>query len=94
MRCISRWLREEISKEVPGARVVSARLLSRPRIGEQAILYRVVMEVTTPNGPVRAYVDLLGFQRGRTHATLVFSSVGAPLGGQLAVGRSVAARTR
>ncbi len=94
VRCISRWLREEIAKEVPGARVVSARLLSRPRIGQQAILYRVVMEVTTPNGPVRAYVDLLGFQRGRTHVTLGFSSISAPLSGQLAVGRSVAARTR
>jgi hypothetical protein len=94
VRCISRWLREEIAKEVPGARVVSARLLSRPRIGEQAILYRVVMEVSTPNGPIRAFVDLLGFQRGRTHVTLGFSNVSTPLGGQLAVGRSVAARTR
>jgi hypothetical protein len=93
VRCVSRWLREEIAKEVPGARVVSARLLSRPRVGEQAILYRVVMEVSTPNGRVRAFVDLLGFQRGRTHVTLAFSDVNAPIRGQLAVGRAVAART-
>jgi hypothetical protein len=94
VRCISRWLRQEIANELSGARVVSARVLSRPRIGEQAILYRVVPEVSTPNGRVRAYVDLLGFQRGRTHVTLGFSGVGAPLRGQLAIGRSVAARAR
>jgi hypothetical protein len=94
VRCVSRWLRREIAKEAPGARVVSARLLLRPRVGEQAILYRVVLEVATPNGRVRAYVDLLGFQRGRTHVTLAFTNLSAPLGGQLAVARSVAARAR
>jgi hypothetical protein len=94
VRCISRWLREEIAKKVPGARVVSARLLSRPKIGQQAILYRVVLEVATASGRIRAFVDLFAFQRGRTHVTLAFSKVSAPLGGQLAVARSVAARTR
>jgi hypothetical protein len=94
VRCIGRWLRAEIAKELPGARVISARMLSRPRVGERAILYRVVMEVATSQGPIRAFVDLLGFQRGRTHVTLGFSNVGSPIGGQLPLARKIAARTR
>jgi hypothetical protein len=94
VRCISRWLRREVKRQVPSARVVSARVLSRPRVGAQAILYRAVLEVMTGAGPVRAYIDLLGFQRGRTHVTITFSNLGTPLGGQLSVARSVAARTR
>lgn len=55
------------------------------------MLYRVVMDVPTDAGRVRVFVDLIGFQRGRTVVTLGFSNVSAPLRGQLVLARKVAA---
>jgi hypothetical protein len=40
------------------------------------------------------FVDLLGFQRGRTAVTLSFGSAERPLGGQLTLARKVLARAR
>ena len=94
LRCLGRWFREEAAKEQPGVRVVTARLVSRPRLGEQAARFRIVMEVPTAAGRVRVYVDLLAFQRGRTGVTLSFTGVAAPVRGQLELGRAIAARTR
>lgn len=94
LRCLGRWLRSEIKRELPTVRFLETRLLSRPQVGEQAILYRIVMEVPTGAGSIRVYVDLLAFQRGRTTAALGFSSPRAPLRQQLQVGRAVAARAR
>jgi hypothetical protein len=94
LRCVGRWLRQELAREVPGARILMSRLLSRPRVGQQAIVYRIVLEVRTDAGAVPVYVDLLAFQRGRTGATLTFANAGSPLPGQLAIARSVAVRMR
>ena len=94
LRCIGRWLRQQIAKQLPGARVVSSRLLSRPPVGERAILYLVVMEVQSGAGPIRVFIELLAFQRGRTHVTLTFGSPNGPVRGVLSIARSVAARAR
>jgi hypothetical protein len=94
LRCLGRWLRDDLAKAQPGVRVVSSRLLSRPRLGERGVLYRVVMEVPTNAGRVRVFLDFLGFQKGRTAVVLGFSNVNAPLHGQLVLARKVAARTR
>jgi hypothetical protein len=94
LRCVGRWLRDEAAKATPGARVVSSRLLSRPRLGERGILYRIVMEVPTDSGRLRIFVDLVAFQRGRTAVALVFSSAYAPVRGELGAARKVLARTR
>lgn len=94
LRCVGRWLRQEIVRELPGARIISSRLLSRPKVGARAILYRLVMEVQSGAGPIRVFVDLLGFQKGRTHVTLTSGSPNAPIRGLLSVARSVAARAR
>jgi hypothetical protein len=94
LRCLGRWLRDEAAKQAPGVRVVSSRLLSRPRLGEQAVLYRFVMEVPTDFGRVRVFVDIVGFQRGRTAVALAFSRAGAPPRGELRVARKVLARAR
>jgi hypothetical protein len=92
LRCLGRWLQDESAKAQPGVRIVSSRLLSCPRVGDRAVLYRVVMDVPTDAGRVRVFVDLIGFQRGRTVVTLGFSNVSAPLRGQLVLARKVAAR--
>jgi hypothetical protein len=94
LRCLGRWLRDQAAKEQPGTRVVMSRLLSRPRLGEQAVLYRIVMEVPTSVGRIRVYVDIVGFQRGRTTVALAFGSAEAPPRGHLGVAAKVAARTR
>jgi hypothetical protein len=94
LRCIGRWLRQELTKQIPGARVLQSKLVSRPRVGQQAIHYRVVLEVQTGSGALRVYVDLLAFQRGRTGVSLTFGNVAAPRRDQLAVARSIAARAR
>jgi hypothetical protein len=94
LRCLGRWLREQLPKEVPGGRMVSAGVRARPRVGEQALAYRTVMDFPADGGRVRVYVDLLGIQRGRTGVTLTFARPQAPLGGQLAVARKVVARMR
>jgi hypothetical protein len=94
LRCLGRWLREELAKEMPGTRLVTARLVSRPRLGERAIHYRVVTSVPADAGRLTVYLDLLAFQRGRTAVTIGFSAARTPLRGQLELGRAVAARTR
>ncbi|MGH3082436.1 MAG: hypothetical protein ACRDNH_15075 [Gaiellaceae bacterium] len=94
LRCVGRWLRQELTREVPGARVVSSKLVARPRVGQQAIHYRIVLEIQAGGGTVRVYVDLIAFQRGRTGVSLTFGNVGSPLRGELAVARSIVARAR
>jgi len=94
LRCVGRWLREELKREIPGARVVTSKLVSRPRVGQRAIHYRIVLEIQAAGGTVPVYVDLLAFQRGRTGVSLTFGNIGSPLRGELAVARSIAARTR
>jgi hypothetical protein len=94
LRCLGRWLRDEAARQQPGVRFVTSRLLSRPRLGERAVLYRIVMDVPTNAGRVRVFLDVLGFQRGRSIVTLGFSNVSAPLRGQLVLARKVAARAR
>jgi hypothetical protein len=94
LRCLGRLLRDDAAKASPGARVNSSRLLSRPRLGERAILYRVLMDVPTDFGRLRIFVDIVAFQRGRTAVALVFSSANAPVRGELGVARKVLARAR
>jgi hypothetical protein len=94
LRCLGRLLREEAAKASPGARVISSRLLSRPRLGERGVLYRVVMEVPIDTGRLRVFVDIVGFQGGRTAVALVFSSAYMPVRGALAITRKVVARAR
>jgi hypothetical protein len=93
LACIARWLRREAAKQ-GNARLVSAGVRSRPRLGDQSIAYRIAIEVFTPADRVHVYVDMVGFQRGRSAVTLLFSRALAPVGGQLDVARLVAARAR
>jgi hypothetical protein len=94
MRCFGRLMREELRKQRIDARIVSAGPARRVALGEQGISYRVVMAVATRNGTVRVYLDLLGFQRGRTAVVLTFTRPQAPIAGQLALARILAARAR
>jgi hypothetical protein len=90
--CVARFLDKEARHN--GSRVVAARSLADPRMGEQAMAYRVVLSVATDRGAVPVFVDFLGFQRGRTSALLAFTGGRAPITHQGEVARAVAARAR
>ncbi len=72
-----------------GVKVVSARMTGRPKVGERAIEFRVVMST----GGTRVYMDVVGFQRGRSIVGLYFTDT-RPIAGRAAVARSIAARMR
>jgi hypothetical protein len=74
-------------------RVLSARTAGRPAVGERAFAVRFVMSVAAGAQSVRLHMDVLGVQRGRSAVTLFFAGT-SPVGGQVAVARSVAARMR
>ena len=93
LACIARLLDKEARRD-GRSRVVAARSLADPRVGEQAMAYRVVLSVATGSGAVRVYVDFLGFRRGRTAALLAFTAGRAPITGQVPLARAVAARAR
>ena len=92
LACVARFLDKEARRN--GSRVVVARSLADPRVGERAMAYRVVLSVATDRGAVPVYVDFLGFQRGRTSALLAFTGGYAPITHQGAVARAAAARAR
>jgi hypothetical protein len=74
------------------ARVVSARMVRAPRLGERSAAYRLVSNVQVGSLSLRAYTDLLVIQRGRTIAALVFTGIDGPVPSQTAYGRIVASR--
>jgi hypothetical protein len=93
LACIARLLDKEARRD-GRSRVVAARSLADPRVGEQAMAYRVVLSVATGSGAVRVYVDFLGFRQGRTAALLAFTAGRASITGQVPLARAVAARAR
>lgn len=72
-----------------GLTVHSFRMTGRPPVGERAISYRIVVSAAG----TRVYMDVVGFQSGRSVVGLYFTDT-HPIAGRLAVARSVAARMR
>jgi hypothetical protein len=93
MDCLLVGIRRELTRQSPQSRISSARLF-RPKVGEQAVFYRVVMAVSTGAGTIPVFMDFLAFQRGRTGVTLAFTHAGTRGRGQVALARTVAARAR
>jgi hypothetical protein len=93
LACIARLLDQE-ARQDGRSRVLTARSLAAPRVGERSMAYRVVISVATDRGAVRVYVDFVGFQRGRTAVLLAFTAGRAPITGQALLARAVAARAR
>lgn len=92
LACVARLLDKEARRN--GSRVVAARSLADPRVGEQSMAYRVALSVATDRGTVPVYIDFLGFRRGRTAVLLAFTGGGAPITHQRQVAHAVAARAR
>lgn len=94
LRCVSRWLQRRLEHDIQGAQVVAARVLSRPSVGERALLYRIVLDIPAGSNKIRFFLDVLSFQRGRSVVTLTFGSPKVPIDGRVALGRLLARRTR
>lgn len=94
-RCLRSLLDEAFSRQRGvEARVVSARMLGGPVIGERSATYRLVARVRAGGSPIPAYFDVHVFQRGRSIAVLFFTGVAVRVPDQLALARTVAARLR
>jgi hypothetical protein len=91
--CLGPELERQGRQQGLDLRVLSARTAGRPAVGERAFAVRFVMSVAAAAQSVRLHMDVLGVQRGRSAVTLFFAGT-SPVGGQLAVARSVAARMR
>ena len=95
-RCLRSLLNEGFRQGGQGvqARVVSARMLRSPRIGDRSATYRLVARVRSAGTSVPAYFDLHVFQRGRSIGGLFFTGTGVRVPDQLALARTVAGRLR
>jgi hypothetical protein len=93
LACIARLLDKEARRD-GRSRVVAARSLADPPVGDQAMAYRIVLSVATDSGAVRVYVDFLGFQRGRTAVLLAFTAARDPITRRVPLARTVVARAR
>jgi hypothetical protein len=93
LACIARLLDKEARRD-GRSRLLTARSLPAPPVGERSFGHRVVLGVATDAGSVRVFVDFLGFQRGRTAVLLAFTAAVAPIPYQAMLARIVAARAR
>ncbi len=93
LACYARELDKEARKD-GRSQVVAARSLGKRRVGDEAMAYRILFSFKTARGPMPVYLDLVVVRRGRTLVTLAFTAARAPIKGQVALARAVAARAR
>lgn len=93
-RCYGRSLARELGRAGFTTNVVSARMVAAPRVGELRAAWRIVLTASVGVTRTWIHVDVVGAQRGRSIAALVFTGIGEPLAGQAALARRVAARMR
>lgn len=92
--CFGKLLGREFAKGGVPVEIVSSRMMSAPRVGEQSAAFRVVAKLQSGGSSVSLTMDLLAVQRGRSLAGLFFTGVGKPLAGQRELARTVAGRMR
>jgi hypothetical protein len=73
-KCLTDLLRREFAKA--GIRLVSFRKIAFPRVSERTVAYRISLSLTTPQGDVPVYADVVVLGRGRALAQVF---VGAAL---------------
>ena len=94
---VARCLKLEIDRQfraaaVPG-RVLSARVVPAPRVGERRLAIRLVATLEA-GANLRLYVDVVAVQRGRSIAAVFFTAPTKPLRGQSRIVAAVASRMR
>jgi hypothetical protein len=79
------------------AKVVSARPIAFPRVGDRSNAYRLVASVKTPTVTLSVAADIVLFNKGRTDVAMIFLGIARPLPASLeqtAVARVLARVTR
>jgi hypothetical protein len=74
------------------ARLISAREVPGPKLGQRSIAFRIVLGVSRAGKEVRVYIDLLGFVRDRVAASVIVLAPGVPPKGNDVLARTIDAR--
>jgi hypothetical protein len=74
-------------------KTVSAKEVASPGIGERSARYKIVLRYTGPGGSVRAYIDAVVFQKGRTLGLLLAMGVKQPITDGVMLARRMYARS-
>jgi hypothetical protein len=92
VRCAESRVRREFAKQ--GARLLSLRKIAFPRVTTRTTVYRASVTLTTAQGDVPLYVDLVALMHSRAHASVVVGSalVVPPRSEELRLARLVAKR--
>jgi hypothetical protein len=61
------------------AKVVSARAIAFPRVGDRSNAYRLAASVTTPTVTLPVTADIVLFNKGRTDVAMIFLGIARPL---------------
>jgi hypothetical protein len=92
VRCAESRVRREFAKQ--GARLLSLRKIAFPRVTTRTTAYRASVTVTTAQGDVPLYVDLVALMHSRAHVSVVVGSalVVPPKSEEVRLARLVAKR--
>jgi hypothetical protein len=92
--CEGAAIRAEVARQSKGVtvRLTSARQLKGPKVGQRSLSIRIVLELQKGSQKLNLYVDLIGFVRDRSAASVLVVSPGRPLAGQLALAKTIDAR--
>jgi hypothetical protein len=93
-KCLRREMESELATGGLPIRIVSAKVVPAPRVGDRRIAYRVVATATSPGAKANVYADLVAFQRGRSITLLTFMSVFNPFPRIAQTSTAVASRMR
>lgn len=70
-------------------KLLSARPLPAPKLGQRSLAFRIVLGVTRSGHQLRIYIDLIGFVRDRTVASVVVLAPGLPPKGDAVLARTI-----
>jgi hypothetical protein len=92
--CEGEAIRREVAKEAKGLTVtlVSAKQLPAPQVGQRSIAFRIVLNLKGKANTLKLYVDLIGFVRDRSAASVVIVAPGLPPKGDVLLARVVDSR--
>ena len=96
-RCLREVLEDQMAEQGGGVftlRVLSSKVVRAPKVGDRRIAYRLLAQLGAQGVGIPVYLDIVGFQRGRSIAALFFTGVSRPIAGRADAARRVAARMR
>jgi hypothetical protein len=90
--CEGAAIRKEWASSGLAVRLLSARELRAPKLGQRSIAFRIVLGVRRAGKEIRVYIDLLGFVRDRVAASVIVLAPGVPPKGNDVLARTIDAR--